>query len=407
MKKPRFVQFVVKVSKLCNLRCQYCYEFPELAKRDAMKLEQLCTMYSTIRDYYSARDREDGEQTEVRFIWHGGEPLLQAPAFYRTTFSDQRAIFGDAHPLANIVQTNLTVLDEERIELLRNDFDKVGVSVDLFGDLRVDTGGKPSQRKVLDNLERLRQAGVEFGTITVLTQANLPHLRKIWNFYERSRIQFRILPLFDGAFEDQHESYDITTRETLDAYNQMVDWWLDSESLVGANPIVEHIQSVLKRFSADESPSVYSRRAWIPTILVNTNGDCFAYGDPYGDPEWCYGNIFREPLTRILSSPAFERSVHESEKRMAKNCVHCPYFGGCDGYPIAEDVTNCREYDAEGVRVCVLERGAMEHIERRLRERGVIGPDDRVRVDEAAAFRLGMEVKTDSADRGAGSITAG
>ena len=393
-KKPRFVQFVIKVSKLCNLRCKYCYEFPELAKRDAMTLEQLRTMYATIRDYYSERDREDGEQTEVRFIWHGGEPLLQPPAFYRATLADQSAIFGDAHSRFNLVQTNLTVLDDERIELLKNGFDKVGVSIDLFGDLRVDAGGKLSQKKVLDNLDRLRRAGVGFGAITVLTRANLPHLHKIWNFYQRSGIQFRILPLFDGAFEDQHESYDITTRQMLDAYKQLVDWWLESESLMGVNPIVEHVQSVLKRFSSDEAPRVYSRRAWIPTILVNTNGDCYAYGDPYGDPEWCYGNIFREPLSKILSSPAFERSVHESEKRMAKNCVNCPYFGGCDGYPIAEDQSNCREHDGEGIRLCVLERGAMEHIEQRLRERGIIDSDNRVSVDEATALRLGMEVET-------------
>lgn len=396
MKKPRFVQFVVKVSKLCNLRCQYCYEFAELAKRDAMTLEQLRTMYANIREHYSERDRQDGEQTEVRFIWHGGEPLLQSPAFYRATFADQRTIFGDAHPVGNVVQTNLTVLDDERIELLKNGFDKVGVSIDLFGDLRVDAGGKSSQKKVLNNLDRLRKAGVDFGAITVLTRANLPHLRKIWNFYQRSGIQFRILPLFDGAFENQHESYDISTLETLEAYKELVDWWLESESLVGVNPIIEHVQSVLKRFSPDEPPKVYSRRAWIPTLLVNTNGDCFAYGDPYGDPEWCYGNIFREPLSNILSGPTYERSVRESEKRMAKNCVHCPYFGGCDGYPIAEDVTNCREHDAEGVRVCVLERGAMVHIEQRLRERGVIGADDRVHVDDATALRLGMEVETAS-----------
>jgi uncharacterized protein len=391
MKKVRFAQFVIKVSKLCNLRCQYCYEFPELAKRDAMSLDQLHGMYTSIRDYYCARDLEDGEATEIGFIWHGGEPLLQPPSFYRATFADQRAVFGDARAVVNIVQTNLTVLDEGRIELLRSGFDKVGVSVDLFGDLRVDAGGKTSQERVMSNLDRLKESGIEFGTITVLTKANLPYLRKIWDFYERSSIQFRTLPLFDGALAGQNESYDVTTREMLDAYNQMIDWWFESDELVGANPIVEHIQSVLKRFSPEEPARVYSRRFWIPTLLVNTNGDCFAYGDPYGDPEWCYGNIFREPLGQILSSPAHERSVLESEKRMARNCADCRYFGGCDGYPIAEDVTNCREEDEAGIRVCVLERGAMEHIERRLRERGVIGDDDRIQVDVASALRLGMQ----------------
>jgi len=33
--------FVMKVSKLCNLRCTYCYEYDELANRERMSLDQL------------------------------------------------------------------------------------------------------------------------------------------------------------------------------------------------------------------------------------------------------------------------------------------------------------------------------------------------------------------------------
>jgi sulfatase maturation enzyme AslB (radical SAM superfamily) len=51
----RNMQIVVKVSKLCNLRCEYCYEYPELGNRAAMSREQLAAMYRSLGDYLGCR----------------------------------------------------------------------------------------------------------------------------------------------------------------------------------------------------------------------------------------------------------------------------------------------------------------------------------------------------------------
>src|ERR1044072_7564962 len=142
----RFVQFVLKVSKFCNLRCRYCYEFNDRDKRDRMSREQIRTMYSTIQEYYEERHSIDGQRSEVHFIWHGGEPLLLEPSFYWDTFAVQREIFRD-RALINSVQTNLTLLDEERIELLQNGFSSVGVSIDLYGGLRVNIASNDTNRR--------------------------------------------------------------------------------------------------------------------------------------------------------------------------------------------------------------------------------------------------------------------
>jgi uncharacterized protein len=159
----RQVTYVVKTSKLCNLRCRYCYEFAELGKRDRMTREQLRRMYQNLVDYYGGRDEQEGERTRIVLVWHGGEPLLIEPAFYRETFADQAEIFGARVERSNSIQSNLTVLDDERIELLRHGFDNVGVSADLFGGLRVNAGGRDPQDRVLRNMERLREAGVSCG----------------------------------------------------------------------------------------------------------------------------------------------------------------------------------------------------------------------------------------------------
>ena len=142
----RQVQFVIKSSKLCNLRCRYCYEFAELGDRAAMTLEQLDTMYRHIASYYRRFDFD----VEIQFVWHGGEPLLHSLDYYWQTFDRQQDIFGDrARYVTNVVQTNLTTLNQERLDLLAQGFDGVGVSIDLFGGLRTRQTGNDSVLTVL------------------------------------------------------------------------------------------------------------------------------------------------------------------------------------------------------------------------------------------------------------------
>lgn len=367
----RFVQFVVKISKFCNLRCRYCYEYDELGDRRAMSREQLIAMYRNLRDYYVTRDAEDGQRTELRFIWHGGEPLVIPPHMYLETFADQREVFGDDLVIRNAVQTNLTILDDARIALLRDGFDFVGVSLDVFGGLRVNSGGKDSQAMVLANLDRARAAGITLGCITVLTRRNIHLVEKIYRFFVRAGLPFRVLPLFDGAHEGQHEGFEVGTEALAEACNELVDLWLTSSERVRVTPIHDYIQRVVRHLTPGLRPRYFSKRAWNPTVLVNTDGSCFSYGDPYGDPDWCLGNLFESSIADIYAGEVFERSCRAAEARMAANCTTCPYFGSCDGYSIAEEQTNCRELGESGVRACVFDRRVLAHVEQRLRTSGV------------------------------------
>src|SRR5262249_11206412 len=85
-----------------------------------------------------------------------------------------------------------------------------------------------------------------------------------------------------------------------------------------------------------------------------------------------------------------EKSIRALEARLAYNCTRCKYFGSCDGYPIAEDHSNCREVSPEGIRVCVLEKSLFGHIERRIREAGLVDDAGRLNVGPDEARRLGM-----------------
>lgn len=374
----RQVQFVVKISKFCNLRCSYCYEYADLGQRERMSREQLRSMYVHMRDYYMERDREDGARTHVHIVWHGGEPLMIEPEYYWQSLEDQREIFGDALTVSNFVQTNLTVLDDERIRLLRDGFDHVGVSVDLFSGLRVNIAGRDQQSKVVANMERLRSEGVQFGCITVLTRRNLRRVKDTFAFYEKAGIGFRVLPLFDGAYDDQHLAYDITVPEIVSALSEMADLWLESDTPVQVSPLDSHFQIVLRHLNPDAPRVYFNQREWMSVMVVDTPGDVYAYGDPYEDPDACLGNIFTTPIGELLSGSRFEASAVAAETRMAANCLNCKYFGACSGAPIASNRDNVHTV-VDGIAVCDVERAVLEHIEQRLLASDVVDPDGRIR----------------------------
>ncbi|BAZ40321.1 radical SAM domain-containing protein [Calothrix sp. NIES-4101] len=384
------VQFVIKTSKHCNLRCRYCYEYAELGNKQAITLEQVEQMFRNIASYYQKLDFP----VDIEFIWHGGEPLLQHPNFYWQAFNLQHQIFDrDCDCVTNGVQTNLTLLDRERLRLLSEGFDNVGVSIDLFGGLRIYQTGIESQNRVLENMDRLTDAGVDFGCITVLTKRNIDRISDIYHFYRSMNLSVRILPLFKGSFDNQHDGFEISAYDTLEAYKQIVDLWLEDEEFVFITPVREAIQQVINHYSPNSPTTFYDKREWESIYLVNTDGAVYSYADAY-DPNRSHGNLFITSLAQVIDNEKHWKIVRDAERRIEQTCSDCSYFGSCSGYPMAEGSREYYPVDERGVLQCIVDRGILEYINRRLCEIGIIDPHshiialDRLNLDSSANLVL-------------------
>ncbi|HEU5331596.1 MAG TPA: radical SAM protein [Actinocrinis sp.] len=355
-RKPRHgrnMQVVVKVSKLCNLRCEYCYEYPELGKPAAMSREQLAAMYRTLASCFRAKDAADRMVTRLDFIWHGGEPLMQPPRLYWDTFADQKEIFGDTIPYQNAVQTNLTLLDDDRFELLANGFTDVGVSLDVTGGLRVNRAGRDQRPKIVRNLERLLEAGQRVGCINVLSSRNIDDAERTFRFHEERGLNFRVLPLFDTGERSQTTPFEVGLQQELDALARFVDLWLASESAAQPPaPLGAYVQIAAKHLAGAEGRGYRDRREWLPLILVNTDGATYTYGESYGDPAWSIGNVFTDSFADMLAGERFERCAVEAERRVARNCLTCPFFDACGGTLVAETEMRERDHDGDGTLLC-------------------------------------------------------
>ena len=352
------LHFVLKISKYCNLRCSYCYEFNELANKSRMSIELLDNIFRQSRNFAI----ENGIE-HIRFTWHGGEPFMVPVEQYREIAALQADIFGDDVKIRNSVQTNLTFLPDKLLSYLeeRTFFQGIGVSFDVHGDQRVDTRGRSSTRKVLENLEIARRSGVVYGAITVLARNTLPHLAAIVDFYQRIEMPFRILPFYMSAFAEQVDRHAITQGELIEAMRTTFDLWLQLDRPISIDPLDEYITHAMD-FLLGYREETYDKNSDEIVFVVDVDGSVSGMSDTY-DPQRTYGNLTRMGMDAVLGSAPRRRVVAETHQRMERHCVPCRYFGACPGYFVAEASPAQREaMDRDGCPT----RAIIDHIVERL-----------------------------------------
>lgn len=362
------VQWVVKTTKLCNLRCQYCYEFPWLGDATRMSASQLDAFFRHVAEEYA------GQSETMDFVWHGGEPLLLGTAFYDQVFDLQQKHLADAGiAWENSIQTNLTRLDDEQLKLLRR-FANVGVSIDVFGDLRVDAAGVRSQPKVLENMQRLIDAEISFGCITVLSRRNYARLREIFMFFGDLQLSFRLLPIYRTGFLHQQDDIGLSEAEILGSLLQAVDLWFDLDSEIQVRPIHDYVLNVVRKYShRTHQMGHYSKKKSETLFIVNTDGRLYSNADAYAE-DYSYGSIFDMPLSKLLASAGYQRSVEERLGRMKMVCEGCEHFGSCSGFYMGEATPEQRFADETGKLRCGVVKPLTDAIERRLIADGVVDP---------------------------------
>jgi len=332
----RSAQFVVKISKYCNLRCLYCYEFPDLGKKERMPLKQIRLLFENIADYVIANQYAD-----LEFIWHGGEPFLIPLDYYDEIAKLQKDVFGNRIRVLNGVQTNLTILTSRHLEYLKTKrfFSSIGVSVDPYGDQRVDRTGRQTTSIVFANMQRLLDTGVSFGGIVVVARNTIPHMQNICRFFDKLGINLRFLPFYLVAQDDiianqQVNNHAITYDELIGAFEVIIDQWFKSSNAAIWNPLDEYLDFALAYVNGGPT-YYYDRLQGESVFVVNLDGHVWGAGDTYR-PECAYGNLFVDGLKTVLNSNNRKLVSQQAAERIQRYCGFCPYYGACPGFFVGD-----------------------------------------------------------------------
>jgi uncharacterized protein len=235
-------------------------------------------------------------------------------------------------------------------------------------------------------MERLKLEAIEFGAIVVLHKENLRHIREVYSFLREFNIPFRLLAIHEAGDLNPIDEFNVSSDEITASYKSLYDEWIREKSFHYVEPIFSYTAICISYLLNCLPKRYYRKDSWINTILVDTDGECYGYNDDYGNKHESYGNIFTGDLSTFFESENYVRSVQKAERQLAFNCVTCPYFGSCSGYPIAEGKNNEREEVEGGLFRCTVEKGIFGHIVNDLKSR--LETDDVATLANLSAARL-------------------
>ena len=170
----------------CNLDCKYCFYLGKETLPGGPGTGQMDddTLELFIRQYI------DGV-TGPEWYFHGKaeSPLCGGFDFFRRVVALQKKYAKTGQSIANDLQTNGVLLDENWAAFLKEHRFLVGLSIDgpreLHDKFRVNKGGAPTFDKVMAAANLLRSFGVRFNTLTCVHRFNASKPLDVYRFLRR------------------------------------------------------------------------------------------------------------------------------------------------------------------------------------------------------------------------------
>jgi uncharacterized protein len=361
---PEFV-FVLKVSKFCNLRCSYCYEHRELDVLDRMDSGTLEVLFSGI-DSFGDHLSAFGISPTFSFVWHGGEPLLVQPEYYRHAAALQQSHIR-RFPFRNSVQTNLYGSMAPTLAHVLASGWQLGVSIDFAANVRGNHGNRDSNAKVIENAEALHGAGGRFGVVSVLGKHNARSIAESYDWVKEFATGWRILPVFDGGPDESFAKLRLTNPEIVRVFCEIFERRSQSGKCIPIDPIDSYASVAMLKLMGERSATRSFENVLDTNFIVNVNGDVYTRPFAY-QKRYCIGNINRTGMAGLIRSGAYARCQSTLKQDKRDNCAGCDHLGYCDSSPIHEHWSVTTEGSR---RLCAYPRLAIDAIEDRLREKGV------------------------------------
>jgi uncharacterized protein len=311
----------------CNLRCRYCFYldrcalYPD-AKRHRMSEAVLERMVAS----YMATD-----QPQYAFGWQGGEPTLMGLDFFRRVTALQEKHGRRGAQVANGLQTNATLIDDDFARHLAQYRFLLGVSLDGPADVhdanRLTADGRGSHAAVLRAVECLRSHDVEFNILVLVNRANVDRPRAIYDYLcEHGFLFHQYIPCAEFDDEGRPLPFSITGEEWGDFLCGIYDAWLPRDT---RRVSVRHFDSVLNYLVDGVRNVCCMGDNCCQYLVVEHNGDVYPC-DFFVRADLKIGNIMEDSWEELQASPLY-RDFGAQKRRWNEACGDCPWGAFCMG----------------------------------------------------------------------------
>lgn len=310
------------------MRCRYCFyhdvaEHREHAVTSRMSAE---TAHAIIDKALAL-----APDAQVAFAFQGGEPTLAGLPFFRDFVAYVEA-HREIQAVTYALQTNglAVAADPAWADFLARHRFLVGVSVDgtkgIHDYLRPDAADAGTYARVMRAIARLRDAGVEFNVLTVLTDQLARHPQQAFRFLMREHVDYvQYIPCLPSLGEGT-SPWSLAPHAFAGFYRALLDQWL--RELARGHYISVGLFDDIMAMSLGRMPVQCGMLGQCaPQLVVEGNGDVYPC-DFYALDEWRCGNVRTDSLEDLVSCDAVRRFLAEL-RRPCSACASCPFEGMC------------------------------------------------------------------------------
>jgi uncharacterized protein len=326
-----FQVFAKPVGSICNLDCHYCYY---LKKERLYPKGESFRMPDNILEEYIVQHIDASPETVIRFSWHGGEPTVLGLDYFRKIVALQRKHQPPNQRIANGIQTNGTLLDEEWCRFFAAEGFAVGLSLDgdreMHDQYRVTKDQKPTHEQTMRGYRLLQKHRVYTDILCVVNAYNVQFPHQVYRFFKQINAQYiSFLPLIEPQLDAEGSVSPISV--PAEAWGVFLctifDEWRDQD--IGQIKVQIFEEAARTAFNQEHSLCIF-RPTCGDIPVVEHNGDFYSC-DHFVDVEHYLGNIKETPLVELLESPAQRAFGKAKLETLPRYCQHCRVRAMCNG----------------------------------------------------------------------------
>lgn len=315
MKNPFHVMLIPSLN--CPARCSYCWSSEYGSPM--MDIDIIREVIAWLKDFREER---------VTFTFHGGEPLLAGPDFYRQALPLLSRELNHMRP-DFAMQTNLWLMTPEMARILAEYNVPLGSSIDGPEALNDRQRGSGYFRKTMKGYAIAREEGVRVSFICTFTSTSVREREEIVRFFRDQGFVMKLHPALPSLRNANPEPWVLSPED----YGDLLVYLLDHSLENPGNPEIMNINDLVK--------CVFTRRGTVCTF-ADCVGSTFAVGPDgsiypcyrfVGMPEWVMGSVYDHPdrESLVLSAAGIRMSQHKDVvDRDCRDCRHLRYCrGGC------------------------------------------------------------------------------
>jgi uncharacterized protein len=345
---------VIQPTPFCNVNCSYCY----LPNRTSTVRMSTDVLESTFTAVFGASFL--GPQLDV--AWHAGEPLVLPVAWYADAIACMARHAPPTLVVTHCFQTNGLLLNRKWAAFLAQIGARVGLSIDGPADLhdrhRRTRAGSGTHDGAMRALGMLREHGVPFHVITVLTDAALDEPERLFDFYVRNGITEVGFNVEEIEGVNGISSLSGPTAEAR--FRAFLARFL---SLVWSSPGVLRLreaEATLEAIQAD-GPVVDEQNQPFEILTIGVDGSMSTFSPELLGTRharfasFAFGHV-AQGCAAMAGAPAFRRVAHETQTGIEACARTCAYFRWCGGGAPANKLFETGRFDATETMHCRLTR---------------------------------------------------